>query len=142
MLSIQMFMQHACVVRCFALEEDEEFVYLALERCQQTLAQMLTATPTAQSQFVDDQGLATAYCMQVNAFLPTGTSVTSADACVPMHWRMIHYQQTCPDTHHHTPAPAKNVLCLPSTYHSTSNKCALTPVNIPQQQHQKQPRCD
>ena len=78
MLSIYLSLQHACVVRCFALEEDEEFVYLALERCQQTLAQMLTATPSAQSQFVDDLGLPTAYCMQVNVCVSTGTSATLA----------------------------------------------------------------
>lgn len=30
--------EHPNVVRCFAMEEDREFVYLALERCRCTLS--------------------------------------------------------------------------------------------------------
>ena len=30
--------EHPNVVRCFAMEEDREFVYLALEKCKQTLS--------------------------------------------------------------------------------------------------------
>jgi len=37
--------EHPNVVRCFAMEEDREFVYLALERCKTSLAQ-----------FINDQG--------------------------------------------------------------------------------------
>ena len=33
--------EHPNVVRCFAMEEDREFVYLALERCRSTLADLL-----------------------------------------------------------------------------------------------------
>ena len=29
--------EHPNVVRCFAMEEDREFVYLALERCRSSL---------------------------------------------------------------------------------------------------------
>lgn len=58
-------MQHACVVRCFAFEEDEEFVYLALERCKQTLADMLANTQTPQQHFVDADGFPSAWAMQV-----------------------------------------------------------------------------
>lgn len=36
--------EHPNVVRCFAMEEDREFVYLALERCRATLSDWL-ATP-------------------------------------------------------------------------------------------------
>lgn len=36
--------EHPNVVRCFAMEEDREFVYLALERCRATLCDWL-ATP-------------------------------------------------------------------------------------------------
>jgi hypothetical protein len=35
--------EHPNVVRCFAMEEDREFVYLALERCRSTLADALAA---------------------------------------------------------------------------------------------------
>ena len=58
-------LQHACVVRCFAMEEDQDFVYLALERCKQTLAQMMTASPSQEDHFVDEAGYPTAWCMQV-----------------------------------------------------------------------------
>lgn len=59
-------MQHACVVRCFAFEEDEEFVYLALERCQQTLAHLLASAQPAEHQLVGHDGYPTAWCMQVS----------------------------------------------------------------------------
>lgn len=35
--------EHPNVVRCFAMEEDREFVYLALERCKASLADVLQA---------------------------------------------------------------------------------------------------
>ncbi|DBA76306.1 TPA: bifunctional endoribonuclease/protein kinase ire1 [Trebouxia sp. C0004] len=57
--------EHACVVRCFALEEDGEFVYLALERCKQSLADMVAATPSQQHMFMDGEGHPTPWCMQV-----------------------------------------------------------------------------
>ncbi|KAF5826524.1 kinase-like domain-containing protein, partial [Dunaliella salina] len=34
--------EHPNVVRCFAMEEDREFVYLALERCRTTLSELMT----------------------------------------------------------------------------------------------------
>lgn len=58
-------MQHACVVRCFALEEDAEFVYLALERCQHSLADVLTLHPSPEHCFVDTHSYPTPLCMQV-----------------------------------------------------------------------------
>ena len=58
-------MQHACVVRCFAIEEDGEFVYLALERCRHSLADMFTITPSLEHMFVDSEGYPSAWCMQV-----------------------------------------------------------------------------
>lgn len=36
---------HPNVVRCFAMEEDREFVYLALERCSSTLADLAERNP-------------------------------------------------------------------------------------------------
>ncbi|GIL90679.1 hypothetical protein Vretifemale_18451 [Volvox reticuliferus] len=44
--------EHPNVVRCFALEEDREFVYLALEKCRSTLSGFLE-TPAGRIQFVD-----------------------------------------------------------------------------------------
>jgi hypothetical protein len=35
--------EHPNVVRCFAMEEDREFVYLALERCRCTLSDWVTS---------------------------------------------------------------------------------------------------
>ena len=37
---------HMNVLRCFALEEDSTFVYLGLERCSQSLADLMLAKPT------------------------------------------------------------------------------------------------
>jgi len=36
--------EHPNVVRCFAMEEDAHFVYLALEKCSSTLSDLM-ATP-------------------------------------------------------------------------------------------------
>lgn len=57
--------EHACVVRCFAMEEDAEFVYLALERCKQSLADLLSLNPPMEPLFVDSQAHPTPSCMQV-----------------------------------------------------------------------------
>jgi serine/threonine protein kinase len=35
--------EHPNVVRCFAMEEDREFVYLALERCKHSLSDTLSS---------------------------------------------------------------------------------------------------
>ena len=34
---------HPCIVRCYALEQDSSFVYLALERCPASLAALFDA---------------------------------------------------------------------------------------------------
>ncbi len=67
--------QHACVVRCFAMEEDAEFVYLALERCKQSLADMIAMTPSQQHMFTDGEGYPTPWCMQVCVCNPSNLSV-------------------------------------------------------------------
>eukprot|EP00955_Chlamydomonas_euryale_P008843 94502-Chlamydomonas_euryale.AAC.1 len=36
--------EHPNVVRCFAMEEDLEFVYMALERCRSTLSDYMAGT--------------------------------------------------------------------------------------------------
>ena len=45
------------------MEEDAEFVYLALERCRQSLHDLM-AGPAAERQFVDEHRRPTAFCMQ------------------------------------------------------------------------------
>lgn len=61
-------LQHPNVVRCFAMEEDGEFVYLALERCKGSLHDLLYQQPAAASQLVDpDSGVPTPWCMQVTS---------------------------------------------------------------------------
>jgi serine/threonine-protein kinase/endoribonuclease IRE1 len=35
--------EHPNVVRCFAMEEDREFVYLALEKCRCTLSDWVSS---------------------------------------------------------------------------------------------------
>ncbi len=47
------------------MEEDEEFVYLALEQCKHSLADMITMTPSQEHLFVDSEGWPTSWCMQV-----------------------------------------------------------------------------
>ena len=43
--------EHPNVVRCFAMEEDGEFVYLALERCDMTLADAMESSSSNAVQF-------------------------------------------------------------------------------------------
>ena len=45
--------EHPNIVRCFAMEEDAEFVYLALERCRHSLGDLLSGAG-GPAQFVDD----------------------------------------------------------------------------------------
>lgn len=47
------------------MEEDDEFVYLALERCKHSLADVLAVDPPSEHLFVDSQGYPTTLCMQV-----------------------------------------------------------------------------
>lgn len=57
--------EHPNIVRCFAMEEDAQFVYLALERCAHSLADLIAGGdgPGA-AQFVDEQRAPTPFCMQ------------------------------------------------------------------------------
>jgi len=68
--------EHPNIVRCFAMEEDAEFVYLALERCRQSLHDLMAA-PDAGRQFVDEQRRPTPFCMQARA-APQSMSASSA----------------------------------------------------------------
>ena len=56
--------EHPNIVRCFCVEEDHEFLYMALERCRGSLAAMSTDEAFA-AQFVDAEGAHTPYAMQV-----------------------------------------------------------------------------
>ena len=56
--------EHPNVVRVFAMEEDQEFVYLALECCDRSLAQLLHHSDGT-SEFYDSRGKPTDFCMQV-----------------------------------------------------------------------------
>ena len=56
--------EHPNVVRCFAMEEDAEFVYLALERCAGTLADAM-AGPAGKERFLSSQGMPTEFALRV-----------------------------------------------------------------------------
>ncbi len=56
------------------MEEDGEFVYLALERCKQSLADMIATTPSQQHMFMNE-GYPTPWCMQVCVCIPSNLSV-------------------------------------------------------------------
>lgn len=56
--------EHPNVVRCFAMEEDREFVYLALERCKQTLSDWI-GSKEGQAAMLDSSGCPTPLCMQI-----------------------------------------------------------------------------
>ena len=53
---------HPNVLRCFAMEEDEAFVYLALERCSQSLADLMQ---TDRGKFMDNADNPTEFARQV-----------------------------------------------------------------------------
>jgi serine/threonine-protein kinase/endoribonuclease IRE1 len=48
--------EHPNVVRCFAMEEDREFVYLALERCKHSLSDTLSSREGQQDMQVRPDG--------------------------------------------------------------------------------------
>jgi len=48
--------EHQNILRCFAMEEDDDFVYVALERCVCTLASLVVSVPTGGSVGVDVTG--------------------------------------------------------------------------------------
>jgi len=54
--------EHPNVVRCFAMEEDREFVYLALERCRATLSDWMS-TAQGRSAFSEANGPPTQRCL-------------------------------------------------------------------------------
>ena len=56
--------EHPNIVRCFAMEEDAEFVYLALERCKESLNDMVTR-PDTRPLLLQEDGHPTQFCMQV-----------------------------------------------------------------------------
>lgn len=56
--------EHPNVVRCFALEEDAEFLYLALEKCAGTLADAV-ATPAGRRLFVSADGTPSPFALRV-----------------------------------------------------------------------------
>lgn len=56
--------EHPNIVRCFCVEEDHEFLYMALERCRGSLAAINTDEVFA-AQFVEEDGRHTPYAMQV-----------------------------------------------------------------------------
>ena len=56
--------EHPNIVRCFAMEEDNEFVYLALERCRQSLADLVTGEGGSVF-LVDEAKHPTPFCIQV-----------------------------------------------------------------------------
>ena len=57
--------EHPNIVRCFAMEEDSEFVYLALERCRQSLADLVTGEG-GHVFLVDEAKHPTPFCMQAS----------------------------------------------------------------------------
>ena len=75
--------EHPNIVRCFAMEEDNEFVYLALERCRHSLNDLMN-TEEGPAAFMDDARRPTAFCIQ--AWPSTCTSSTpvlfSAAGCM------------------------------------------------------------
>ena len=60
--------EHPNIVRCFAMEEDTEFVYLALERCRQSLADLVTGEGGSVF-LVDEAKHPTPFCMQASRTL-------------------------------------------------------------------------
>ena len=67
--------EHPNIVRCFAMEEDSEFVYLALERCRQSLADLVTGEGGSVF-LVDEAKHPTPFCMQASRLWgPSGNSL-------------------------------------------------------------------
>lgn len=62
--------EHPNIVRCFAMEECSEFVYLALERCKQSLNDMLGDLTAEKSlQFCGSDGEPTDLCLKVRPYI-------------------------------------------------------------------------
>lgn len=73
--------EHPNVVRCFAMEEDTEFVYLALERCTCTLADAL-ADHEGRARFVTPDGHPTAFALQIAQDIGRGLEALHARGIV------------------------------------------------------------
>ena len=74
--------EHPNIVRCFAMEEDSEFVYLALERCKQSLADLVTGEGGSVF-LVDEAKHPTPFCIQVCSqhVAPVFASLHQATSC-------------------------------------------------------------
>ncbi len=58
--------EHPNILRCFAMEEDKDFVYVALERCETTLQARATEAKTSESApFLDTSGFPTSDCVRI-----------------------------------------------------------------------------
>jgi len=76
--------EHPNVVRCFAMEEDQEFIYLALERCAGTLADALS-TKEGRSKFVNfinGVAIPTPYAMQISEDIGRGLAALHVQGIV------------------------------------------------------------
>jgi hypothetical protein len=70
--------EHPNVVRCFAMEEDSQFVYLALERCKCTLHDELSSPEGGAGAYLDADGLPTQHCWQACGSVKR----TACDVCL------------------------------------------------------------
>lgn len=75
--------EHPNIVRVFAMEEDAEFVYLALEYCDRNLAQLLHHS-AGHSEFFDSRGQPTAFCMEVG---PAGVFTRGVGSACIQCWK-------------------------------------------------------
>ncbi|KAK9861488.1 hypothetical protein WJX84_008156 [Apatococcus fuscideae] len=57
--------EHPNIVRSFAMDEDEEFIYLALERCRESLADLMKNSLHKNNFFVTAEGRPTSMCLQL-----------------------------------------------------------------------------
>eukprot|EP00775_Hariotina_reticulata_P013052 gene13052-13179_t len=64
--------EHPNVVRCFAMEEDREFVYLALERCRHSLSNTLGSKEGQEAMQDPVTGCPTPWCLAVLADIAAG----------------------------------------------------------------------
>jgi len=64
--------EHPNVVRCFAMEEDGDFLYLALERCNYNLNDYILAPGTKKKLINMKTGLPTPHCMEIMRDIVSG----------------------------------------------------------------------
>ena len=85
--------EHPNIVRCFAMEEDSEFVYLALERCRQSLADLVTGEGGSVF-LVDEAKHPTPFCMQASRrWRPSGNSLVPVSSVL---WQVGRGSQSTP----------------------------------------------